>query len=740
MIRRVQHIKSFGVFADFQWPASLPEFKRFNLIYGWNYSGKTTLSRAFRCFEMKQRHMDFSTAQVLLRATDGMEHSLSSPETAPLIRVFNSDFVHDNLSFDSQSANPILVLGAADIAKQLALKSKREERNSLVNDKDFNERAKQSTTSTIERALTTSAREIKNRFKVPNYDKTSFEPRVTACKGEPETHLLGDAAFEQTLAVYNSTDKKPDLSRKIGSLTSVSKLREKAAAILARVVTANVPILRLVEDPTLAGWVEKGRVLHQGKSVCQFCEQPLPVDLLSRLASHFSADYESLMGDLAALLNEIKNAQKEGIALDHKADFYPELSDKFTNQQSSLESLLASRKSTLETLEKALVAKQSEAFSNLECPEVDDYGDQITSTLGEINKTICEHNARTAQFDEKRANALAKLEMHYAASFVQDQQYNGKLQQVEDLSSTINNQATRLSGLDTEIADLERELSDALKGADRINELLRACFGKDDLRIEVTTDNRFQIVRAGTRAKNLSEGEETAIAFAYFMTRVQDGQNQLSDTTIVIDDPVSSLDANHLFNTYALVKTRLGDCGQLFVLTHSFEFYNLIKEWAADEDKLGKKPQSDWKHWGIFLIRRTDDGKALLEPIPKELLRFKSEYHYLFWRLYQFDRSGPGDLDSLSLPNIARRFMEAFGGIMIPRYTGLRGKMVRLFPDGVERERAWKFMNHYSHNETVTRSLTIPDISECKAMVEACLRAVRSWDNEYFKDLESEIL
>lgn len=55
MIRRIQHIKGFGVFGNFQWPAGLPEFKQFNLIYGWNYSGKTTLSRAFRCFGQKGR-------------------------------------------------------------------------------------------------------------------------------------------------------------------------------------------------------------------------------------------------------------------------------------------------------------------------------------------------------------------------------------------------------------------------------------------------------------------------------------------------------------------------------------------------------------------------------------------------------------------------------------------------------------------------------------------------------------
>ncbi|MCF6149614.1 MAG: AAA family ATPase [Candidatus Kuenenia sp.] len=37
-------IKDFGVFRNFSWQATIPEFKKYNLIYGWNYSGKTTLT------------------------------------------------------------------------------------------------------------------------------------------------------------------------------------------------------------------------------------------------------------------------------------------------------------------------------------------------------------------------------------------------------------------------------------------------------------------------------------------------------------------------------------------------------------------------------------------------------------------------------------------------------------------------------------------------------------------------
>ena len=41
-------IKKFGLYKDYTWnPAKMKEFRRVNIIYGRNYSGKTTLSRIF---------------------------------------------------------------------------------------------------------------------------------------------------------------------------------------------------------------------------------------------------------------------------------------------------------------------------------------------------------------------------------------------------------------------------------------------------------------------------------------------------------------------------------------------------------------------------------------------------------------------------------------------------------------------------------------------------------------------
>lgn len=66
------------------------------------------------------------------------------------------------------------------------------------------------------------------------------------------------------------------------------------------------------------------------------------------------------------------------------------------------------------------------------------------------------------------------------------------------------------------------------------------------------------------------------------MTRLEDRDTDLSNSIIFLDDPISSLDGNHLFNTYAFIKAKLTDCKQLFVSTHNLDFFNLMKDFIEN--------------------------------------------------------------------------------------------------------------------------------------------------------------
>lgn len=61
MIKKIKSINNFAVFQDFNWNSSVKnsngtviEFAKLNILYGRNYSGKTTLSRIFRAIETKR--------------------------------------------------------------------------------------------------------------------------------------------------------------------------------------------------------------------------------------------------------------------------------------------------------------------------------------------------------------------------------------------------------------------------------------------------------------------------------------------------------------------------------------------------------------------------------------------------------------------------------------------------------------------------------------------------------------
>ncbi|MDP9229878.1 MAG: AAA family ATPase [Bacteroidota bacterium] len=87
MFLKVNKIKDFGVFRNFSWHVAIPEFKQFNLIYGWNYSGKTTFSRMFRCLELSALHENYLAATFELEDELGnkYDHAFAAP---PIIRVF----------------------------------------------------------------------------------------------------------------------------------------------------------------------------------------------------------------------------------------------------------------------------------------------------------------------------------------------------------------------------------------------------------------------------------------------------------------------------------------------------------------------------------------------------------------------------------------------------------------------------------------------------------------------------
>jgi wobble nucleotide-excising tRNase len=99
-------IANFGSFKDFTWKKSIKDnggnvlnFKRLNIIYGRNYSGKTTLSRIFRSFQTGRIPINYSAPSFTISGDKGEVNQSGISAHGYDVRVYNRDFVSDNLSF-----------------------------------------------------------------------------------------------------------------------------------------------------------------------------------------------------------------------------------------------------------------------------------------------------------------------------------------------------------------------------------------------------------------------------------------------------------------------------------------------------------------------------------------------------------------------------------------------------------------------------------------------------------------
>src|SRR5690606_20750042 len=107
MITKFKSINNLAVFQNFIWDTVIRDdgnnvvlFKPINIFYGRNYSGKTTLSRIVRALETGRISDKYDNPQFEVCISDVADITPNNLTVhGKEIRVFNEDFVKDNLRF-----------------------------------------------------------------------------------------------------------------------------------------------------------------------------------------------------------------------------------------------------------------------------------------------------------------------------------------------------------------------------------------------------------------------------------------------------------------------------------------------------------------------------------------------------------------------------------------------------------------------------------------------------------------
>lgn len=741
----IKRLHKCGIFKDFTWPSDLPKFGRYNLIYGWNWTGKTTLSRILRCMEKRTAPMGEITVEV-----DGKDirYSDFTNITVP-IRVFNREFIEESVfPFGEGDLPPIFVLGVESVEKQKEVERLKGAYAEAQSKLELARSTKEGAEKNFEQFCIDRARVIKetlrssgqNRYN--NYNKADFkdDAEKMAKAGDAEAHRLSEDEHDGLIAQHHST-LKPNVKEVTYCLPDFAAIRGKLSELLTTTVVS-AAIESLKTDPSLSTWTREGLKLHRDRRAerCLFCEQPLPSNRLQALEAHFSAQYEQFMQNVDQYINRIQEESKKAteLRLPNKAELYDNIATEFEVAETGL---CDAMKATCRFLDAAVVAledKKQRAFERVDMTLQEPQAD--ADAVEKLNAVIRKHNQAYDEFQTRVDKARERLAHHMIAEALEE--FVRLREAMQQKTNQVQETDKKVEQLQAEINKLEREIVEHRRPAEELNEELHKYLGHDELRLEIK-ENGYKITRAGMPAQALSEGEMTAIALLYFLKSLNDRQFDLKNGVVVFDDPVSSLDANALYLAFGFIRDRTEEAGQLIILTHNFTFFRQVRNWFHHLKGQNKKDINQ-RPARFYMLECAHDqngrcaGVRLLDPL---LEQYESEYHYLFACVYRAsNEKKPADLEkNYCLPNMARRLLEAFLAFRQPKASGeLWQQMQGIAFDAAKKQRILRFLHTYSHNAGFGEPEHDPSLlAEAGEVLKDILELIKTQDKDHFDAMET---
>jgi wobble nucleotide-excising tRNase/acyl-coenzyme A thioesterase PaaI-like protein len=753
-LSRITKIRAYRVFRDFSWPSDLPEFAHFNLVFGWNGSGKTTLSSLLSHLAKRSSitegefecQFDGST---VVSARDFPNANI------PALRVFNAEFIDATIQSAGSGMDPIYYLGEGSAEKQAKIESLRLELGQAREKLDAARATKLAAERELDAFCVDKAKVIKELLLGPNsqpynnYDKRRFKQAVQKLTAnEAAAAVLGDAQ-KQTLIAQKNAQLKGTIESLSSSPVKLAQFANRVLELVSETVVSQT-LADLAADGELGAWVQRGLHLHSGhrrSDTCLFCVQPLTADRRAALEAHFNTAFAAFQENLGRGITTLgeERARLVAIAYPHTARAYEHLAPELEIAARDAAAASSAAVAFLDDLVSALQEKLKDPF-NVSPRKPKDF--DSANVLAErhraavllMNAVIEKHNATTADFGRSVDKACAELEACHVAEAREDHATRSRTIEQED--AAIAAIADLPKKLAADIDAIEREVSEHLRPAEELTSELRAYLGRDELRFDVS-GNGYRLTRSGQPVRHLSEGERTAIAFLYFLKSLNDKSFDLKKSIVVVDDPVSSLDANALFSAFAYMKERTKGCEQLFVLTHSLPFFRQVKYWFNHLNHGVKK--SEKKSFALYSLHTSigDDGcrssgLGRLDPL---LEKFESEYHYLFKRIYDDAHRPPRDAleHYYGAPNMARRFLETFLTFKFPAESGdVVRRMSRVEFDDVKKTRILRLVNTYSHADDIGdlgHDLSV--LSETREVLLELLQLVKAVDAGHYAGLET---
>ncbi len=696
MAVNIKKIKSLKAFCGLD-TIEMGEFKYYNIIFGNNGCGKTSLTRAFELLIPKNKHIEkYRTISADESPSIEFECKNGSYKIDPnsdigvpfKVEIYNSDFLHNNAPLNSEFGLKKLDDGTI-ILEGSVLGEETKEINQL---KDFREKVEKRQKKIKDENDIENTLIAKQKSEIKKYDKEIEKIRkkmtsktiqialdeiginnfykVSKDKFKYQEDILKD--LEKDFNEFNEAMKKFDGLKEMELPKDDQTIKDKLKFLFSFDIDKEAGKVseKIKEHISKVGreFIEKGIKLQKEMpdNACPFCTQKIPHEIIQEYTSYFNESVETFNQyslEMSGTLKNILNQWNIKEILQSFEKFEPFMKKDFSKNKESLEKALEQIKVLLEKLQKE-VDKKEGAKNKEEFQKID-------KKLLEIQENIQKHVNETRKIlneKKKQKEKLEKLKTDLKEARIKKAKHDSydwqKIKKEAEIKlSVLNRGYERLNCLLEKIDNKLKRLNEQKRpDIEAINSYLKA------LNLpKYSLDKDYRIVLNSDALENskaemiLSDGEKTTLAFAYFLARLKSfyKKEDLKNLVVVIDDPISSLDEQRIYNTsYIVAKINQElegealkdeDKAQVFVLTHNHTFMVRLINMVG-------------KHARYFQLERNQNQLKIV--CKNEVVGyFDTFYLLLFKEVYEFAKKEKVQDDfkeAINYGNKVRILLESF--------------------------------------------------------------------------------
>ena len=648
--------------ASYKHERALNTDKKINLVYGLNGTGKTTLSN----FLKDKSNIKFNDCSIL------------GGESAKIL-VYNQEFINENF-YEKDDLKGVFTISEPNVTAEENVKNAKAEIEKL----ETQEKVKKTALDEINGANGKKKKKFSEATEKIWNIKTTFSGGdrildycLEGVKGSKDSlfnHIK--SLVKPSLKPAKATDDlKKEISKIEGddaiNLDTLQKIvlggviELENNTIFDEVIVGNKDstVANLIETFQNSDWVKLGlsylpNEINETVS-CPFCQQEtITKDLADEIKNYFDETYEAKIDTLKGLKLQYQTIKNEAPTLDSFLvnDYANALKTELENLYIKLMTILSKN---ITAIENKIKLPSNKVVLQTSSQALKDFNEFVEK----INQEIAEHNEKIK--NKKNVKDIIKKEFWEIMRWEYDvyiSAYEKDLKDLEKEEAKINlalqkNQKDIKAQRDI-ITENQDKTIHVEKAIESINYQL-ALLGLHGFEIKPFEDKFYRIVREGESKpefKSLSEGEKMIISFLYFVELCKGKESEteeIQNKIVVIDDPISSLSHNYIFNIAQLIKKEFFESAnylQTFVLTHSMYFFHELVHYF---------PYKKANEIKLFRIIRTADKSSLILAMGKN--EIQNDYQ-AYWKIIKDHEDGNAH-DNI-LANAMRNIIENFFGFI----------------------------------------------------------------------------